>query len=152
MNRILVLIDFAESNDALLGQAEMLGKALNGKLWLIHVAAPDPDFVGFEVGSKAVRGQVAKEFKHEHAQLHNMAEHLRAEGIETTALLIQGPTIKKISEEVNRLDIDLILAGLHRHGGVYRTFVGSVVDSLIAKAPCAIYLVPAETKSTVRAI
>lgn len=152
MNKILVLINFAENNEALLSHAEVLGKAMQGKLWIVHIANPDPDFVGYDVGSKEVRNQVAKEFRQEHKKLHEIAESFRSKGLDATALLIQGPIIEKIIEETERLDINLIVAELHEHAGLYKIFNSSVVDQIIANASCAVYLVPSNIKNSIYAV
>ena len=48
------------------------------------------------------------------------ANRLDAEG-----LLIQGPTVEMIEGEVNKLNIDLLVLGSHKHGFLYETFVGN---------------------------
>src|SRR4051812_20598922 len=92
--RILVALDLSDATESILAVARRAAKASNGSIILLHVADPDPDFVGYEVGPQVVRDQVAHGFRDQHRALHTLAEELRREGIETTALLIQGEFAK----------------------------------------------------------
>lgn len=50
MRRVLACIDLSLSSHAVIAGARDLATP-DGKLFILHVAAPDPDFVGFEAGS-----------------------------------------------------------------------------------------------------
>ena len=65
MKNILVCIDFHEQTKNLINKAAEIAKAFNAKLWLVHVAAPDPDFVGYDVGPQYIRDARADELKEE---------------------------------------------------------------------------------------
>src|SRR5271166_2106177 len=45
--RIVVAVDLKAGTDRLLAEAQRYGRALNAVVDIIHVAAPDPDFVGY---------------------------------------------------------------------------------------------------------
>jgi hypothetical protein len=81
------------------------------RVWLIHVAAPDPAFIGYEAGPEGVRNQVAVEHRKLHQELQSLAERLRSADVKTTALLLQGPTVGTIITEAGRLSDSLIGAG-----------------------------------------
>ena len=89
---LLVALDFSSVSD---DQLEIVGRlaAPNREIYLLHVAEPNPDFIGFEAGPEEVRDQVAREFHQEHEQIQSMAVRLRDVGHEVSALLVQGPTI-----------------------------------------------------------
>jgi len=142
MKKILVLVDFTDVTDLLIDYSTKLGAALSAKIWLLHIAHPEPDFVGYDAGPDVVRGQVAHEFREEHRLIQAMAEQIRSDNIEASALLIQGATIEKIMEQTERLGIDLIIAGSHHHNKFYRKFMGNIADELLDKITCPILLVP----------
>ncbi len=144
---ILVPIDFSSVTEEVLGHAQVVSGAFAGKLWLLHVAAPDPDFVGYSAGPQSVRDQMAKIFHQEHKQLQAEAEKLRDAGIDATAVLAQGPTIETIMEEADRLNVDMIVLGSHGHGAMYQLLVGSVSEGVLHRATCPVLIVPAR-KST----
>ena len=49
MKTILVTIDFDKSDQMLIDKAFQMAEVFGSKIWILHIAAPDPDFVGYEV-------------------------------------------------------------------------------------------------------
>ena len=142
MKTILVPVDFSDITGAVIEQAAVLAQAFPGNLYLIHVAPPDPDFVGYEAGPQSVRDQVAAKFCKEHQALQKMSEDLRVQGIPATALLVQGATAATILEEAARLNADVIVLGSHGHGGLYKALLGSVSEGLLRKTTRPLLIVP----------
>ncbi len=139
---ILVAVDCSESTEKIVNKAQEMAKALSAKLWLIHVAQPEPDFVGYETGPQTVRDYVAETFHEEHSQIQEIAEKLRNQGIETTALLIQGSTAETILNEAKKLAVDMIIIGSHGRNPISELFLGSVSKGVISDANCPILIVP----------
>ncbi len=140
---IVAAIDFSDAASSVLAEAERFARALSAHVYLVHVAEPDPTFVGYEAGPPVVRDDMADTYRHEHRRLQEKAAKLRAAGIEATALLVQGPTVRTILDEARRLEAGLVVAGSHGHGAVYSLLVGSVSEGLIRHAPCPVLVVPA---------
>lgn len=46
MKNILVTLELDESSQKIVDYAGDLAKKLDAKLWLVHITAPEPDFVG----------------------------------------------------------------------------------------------------------
>ena len=116
MQRVLVAVDFSASTEAVLRVAEELARALGTELRLVHVAAPEPEFVGYEVDSPALRDTHAAAYREEHRRLQELGDGLRAGGADVKALLIQGPTVEKILEEAERFDAGIVVLGSHGRG------------------------------------
>ena len=140
--KILVAVDCSESTQKVVTQAEQMAKGLSAKLWLIHVAQPEPDFVGYDTGPQSVRDYVAERFHAEHSQIQEIAEQLRNEAIETTALLIQGSTVETIIKEAKKLEIDMIIMGSHGRNPISELFLGSVSKGVISQSNYPILIVP----------
>ena len=145
MGNILAAVDFSETSQRVLDRASLLAESLGSRLWLIHVAAPEPDFVGYEVGPPGVRDQVAKHLREEHRLLQSMAETQRQRGIDTKALLVQGPTIETILEEAGKRETDLIVLGSHGRGAFLRALLGSTSEGVLRKTDVPVLIVPART-------
>ena len=146
MKRILIPIDFSPITNAVVQKAVQLAKTFNTRVWLVHVAAPEPEFVGYKPGPQSVRDQIAVRFRKEHRQLQLRAHRLQAKGLNVTPLLVQGTTVESLLKEAAKLKADLIVVGSHGHGALRRVLLGSVSEGLIRKAPCPILVVPARKK------
>lgn len=140
---ILAAVDFSDVTKDVQHTLRRICAALPAKLWLVHVAPPDPDFVGYGAGPHAVRSQVAAEHRERHQQLQKLADDLRADGIDATALLVQGPTVETLMEEAVKLQSMLIVLGSHGHGAVYDLLVGSVAEGVVRRSKIPVLLVPA---------
>jgi nucleotide-binding universal stress UspA family protein len=142
MQHLLVAIDFEPQAQRLIDQARTLASALQAKLWLVHVAAPNPDFVGYEAGPQVVRDIRADELKEEHKQLQRWADDLIQTGVEAEGLLIQGPTAQTLLDESESLGADLIVVGAHERGWLYQALMGRTSDALLQGSTIPVMIVP----------
>ncbi len=139
---ILVALDLSGASARVVEAARHVARQGGAHVYLLHVAEPDPDFVGFEVGPDDVRVQVAEEFRREHRAVQEFARSLRDEGIEATALLVQGPTVATTLEQAQKCDAALIVVGSHGHGAIYNVLVGSYSAGILRKAQVPVLVVP----------
>jgi nucleotide-binding universal stress UspA family protein len=142
MKTIIALLDFSDVAEAVVSTAGEAAKAFGGALYLIHVAAPDPDFVGYDVGPKTIRDTRAGVLRKEHRQLQEIEQRLKGQGVDARALLVQGPTVEKILEETGRLEAGLVVVGSHGHGALRNLLVGSVTEGVLRGAKCPVLVVP----------
>ncbi|MDZ7848114.1 MAG: universal stress protein [Owenweeksia sp.] len=99
IKNILVAVDFKEHTDLLTDYAASLSQKLSARLWFVHIAAPHPDFVGYEVGPQYIRDMRAEDLKDEHRHLQKLANEHGKKGLKTEALLMQGPTVQTLLDE-----------------------------------------------------
>ena len=143
MRNILAAVDFSPISDLVIARASELAQAFGSALWLVHVAAPDPDFVGYESGPQSVRETVAAELRDAHRHLQEQSAALRERGIDCTALLVQGSTTETLVREAERLNADLIVLGSHGHGAIRRALLGSVSEHVLHHARRPLLILPA---------
>ncbi len=143
MKNILVPIDFSAEAQRVIDIAASIAKAFNAKIWLVHVAAPDPDFVGFDTGPTYVREHRAEILREEHSEIQALSEALKNAGHSAEGLLVQGPTTETLLEEVDRLKADLIVMGSHGRTGLFKAFVGSVSEQVLRDSRVPVLIVPA---------
>lgn len=149
--KLVAAIDFSDITPRLLEQSTTLAKSLNAEIFLIHVAEPNPDHIAYDydpatvytVDSTEVRSSIAERFHQEHKTLQEYAENMREQGINCTALMIQGVTVELILREAERLEADFIIAGTHGKGLISQLLLGSISEQLIKQASIPIHLVPA---------
>lgn len=140
--KILMAVDFSDVSRKMLDAVRRLPQADPTKVFLVHVTEPDPEFVGWETGPGVVRDQMAAHFQHQRHEIEAMAEELRSEGLDTAALVVQGPTIATILDEIGRREADLVVIGSHGHGATYDLLVGSVSSGVIRKSKVPVLVVP----------
>lgn len=140
---LLVALDFSAVSDDQIEIVERLAGP-DREIFLLHVAEPDPSFVGYEAGPEEVRNQVAKEFHEEHRQLQGIASRLREKGNQVNALLVQGPTVQTILEQADYLDAEVIVVGSHGRGKLFDLVVGSVSAGVIRKSKVPVLVVPSK--------
>ena len=145
--KLLVCIDLSESTEIIVKKIEEITKALPAKVWLLHNAVPEPDFVEFKVDPQAARESLAKKFHNEHRQIQEIANRLRKAGLDATALLVHGATVEAILKEASDLDVDMIVVGTHGRGAMYQLLVGSVSEGILHKSPYPVLVIPTHKRT-----
>lgn len=140
---ILVPVDLSPISERVCEVAAEAAKARGVKIWLVHVAEPEPEFVGYDPGPDVVRHQVAAELRKEHRELQTLADKTAAMGVEVTPLLIQGSTVDTILKQAEHHAVDLIVMATHGRGLMYQMLVGSVSEGVLHRTTCPILFVPA---------
>jgi nucleotide-binding universal stress UspA family protein len=147
LGNILAAIDFSAVSDEVVALAGRLSRAAGDRVWLLHVAAPDPAFLGWQAGPQSTRDARAEALRSEHRDLQSRAEALRGSGLEATALLVQGGTVETILAEAERLHAELIVVGSHGRGALGRALLGSVSEGLVRRSALPVLVVPSARRS-----
>lgn len=157
MEQILAAVDFSKSTGAVLGQAASLARALEAKLWILHVTSDEtqsiayesaqfsgyaPEFINMPGDVQLARDISAEEIKREHGQLLGISETLRKDGIEVQSILLKGDAAKLILEKAENLQAGIIILGSHGHGLLHKALLGSVSEAVIHHARCNVMVVP----------
>ncbi|MEM7657201.1 MAG: universal stress protein [Bacteroidota bacterium] len=142
MKQLLVAVDFGPQTDQLLAKTIAWAKAFEAKVWLVHIAAPEPDFVGYDIGPQYIRDTRADLLREEHRNLQSYANLIQKQGMDAEGLLIQGATVDMIVEEAKKLEVDLIIMGHDEHGWLYQLLMGSTAAGVIKKADIPVLIVP----------
>ena len=139
---ILACLDLSPISNRVVDEAVKLATGLGEELTLLHVGAPDPDFVGYDVGPNTVRDAVAHELRAEHRELENWRQLAQGAGASARALMIQGPTLEKLLSQVERLAPRLVVVGSHGHSVLRDLVAGSTVQGLMKNSPVPVVVVP----------
>ena len=140
--KVLAALDLARTTPDVLREARLWARRLSAELILIHVAEPDPDFIGYGAGPESVRLAVAHKFTRAHQRIEALSVELRKEGLDATALLLQGATAETILREADRLSADVVLMGTRARGAVRELFVGSVSKEVLRRSTRPVLLIP----------
>jgi nucleotide-binding universal stress UspA family protein len=139
---ILACVDLSSDPLPVTNIAVELAAALKLPLCLFHVAAPEPDFVGYDVGPEPVRDQKARELRQERTALESLAEQLRARYEHVEARMVMGSTGDTIVQEINKLSAKLVVVGHHDRSRLYELLSGSTADYLMRHVTCPLVVVP----------
>ena len=142
LKNIMVAVDFNDSIGELMVYAESLAEKFGSKIWVLHVADPEPDFVGYEPGPQYIRDIKAEEYREEHHSLQEVCKNFIGDEIESEALLIQGSTVETVLEEARKLDIDLLIVGTHKHSFLHNLLQENVSMELLKKAEIPMLTIP----------
>ena len=140
--KLLVAVDLSEATQIIVDEVMELCRKQPTKLWIVHNAEPPPDFVEFKVDPLAAREALAKKFHEEHRQIQEIADRLREGGLDATALLVHGSTVKTILKEASDLDVDIIVVGAHGKGAMHELLVGSVSKGILHKSSHPVLVIP----------
>lgn len=119
-----------------------MAQALKAKVWLIHVADPNPFFVGNEVEPSLLRTQREEELTRERSELGAMARQIEKHGIEVNSELLSGTPVATIIEKAEELNAGMIIIGKEDHGFFYKTFMGSTSEGVVSGAECPVLVIP----------
>lgn len=139
---IMVAVDFNDSIGELMVYTESLAKKFNSKIWVLHVADPEPDFIGYEPGPQYIRNIKAEEYREEHQNLQEICKNFIGEDIESEALLIQGSTVETVLNEAKKLNIELLIVGTHKHSFLHNLLKESISMELLKKAEIPMLTIP----------
>jgi nucleotide-binding universal stress UspA family protein len=145
--KLLVAVDLSESSRTIIDRVKAITGDHTAWVWILHNAVPEPGFVEFKVDPVAAREALAKRFHAEHRQIQELADSLRREGLEATALLVHGPTVETILQEAEDLDVDMIVVGSHGHGAMYNLLMGSVTEEILHKSRFPVLVVPTHNRN-----
>lgn len=149
--RILVAIDLKAGTDRLLAEAQRYAQAFDAIVDIIHVAAPDPDFIGYiksndpedQCQIDSERDPHAKALRAEHHKTQAFGAALRANRVRVDqSLTVQGPVLETILAYVHKFNSDLLVLGSHQHGALYRLWYGDAATEAAKLAACALLVVP----------
>lgn len=142
LENLMVAVDFNDSIGELMAFAESMAEKFNSKIWVVHVADPEPDFIGYEPGPQYIRDLKAEEFREEHHSLQEIRKNFIGDNLESEALLIQGSTVETVLAEVKKLKIDLLIVGTHKHSFLHNLLQESVSLELLKKIEVPMLTVP----------
>jgi len=144
VKNILVAIESCETTtiaSPLVEKTLELAGAFSSKVWVLHVAPPSRQHP-YNVDSKISRHAVSDELRHEHEFLQHLAKCMQNKNVNATALLVEGPIINTILNESERLGVDLVVLGCHRHGLLYGALMDDTEEGLLSKCTRPLMFVP----------
>jgi nucleotide-binding universal stress UspA family protein len=145
VKNILIAIDDCEDTSIaspIMERTLELASAFSSKVWILHIVPNTRQSSPFNIDSRILRREIAAELCNEHDFLQHLAQCMRDRGIDAKALLVEGATIRTIQKESERLDIDLIVLGCHKHGQLYGVLMEFTEEGLLSKCSRPVMFIP----------
>lgn len=146
MKKVLVPVDFSDTQGRLVEAAEQEAKLRGASLFLLHVIEPAAEVAGFETEPEIMRlgaGQnLEVEQRLEAARLGELAREVGARGLGCESAVRFGLPADEILAAAAEHGADLLVMGSHGHGALYHLFTGSVVTGVLKRSRCPVLVVP----------
>ncbi len=146
MKNILVPLDFSDISKKLINEAINLAKTFKAKVWLIHVAPPDHDFLTYEIDPGYIQQHCELILEKESEELKKHLQVIVEQNIEGEAILRQGSIGNTILSETKRLNAEIVIMGSHSHGVLYHALIGGVTHHIIKNSEVPVLIIPARQK------
>ena len=137
---ILVPLDGSPLAECVLPQVVALSQAFNAEVILLH--ALDKNRVGastqlFDLLNWQINKTEAKLY------LERIGDQLQKSGLQTKAIVLEGPVAESITEFSQGHEIKLVLLSSHGHSGLRKWGISSVTNKVILSAPTSVFIVRA---------
>lgn len=137
LKNITVAIDTNDSVGELLGYAEGLATKFEAKIWVIHVIEGrfgDDDTQEFSPDDELDNKR----------KMEALCEAFIDESVESEVVVLKGPTVDKVLEQVKELKSDLLVVGTHRYSFLHNLISRRVSIQLFKKANIPLLAIPFE--------
>jgi nucleotide-binding universal stress UspA family protein len=143
MKTIVALVDFSDVTPEVVKHAEILAKAFQSRVILMHIVRSAPFGDEFGATMPAIV-EVDENFLRAHqVKLLALQEPLSKAGITVTNQQLLDAGVEEVLNECSRLEADLIIVGSHHHGTLYNLLIGSLSQDLLKRLSCPVLVVPA---------
>jgi nucleotide-binding universal stress UspA family protein len=149
VKNVLFATDFSEASEAALPYAAAFSERFGSELHLTHVL-PDVKFLRPGAPDPAIFGSIYDD-AHSNAQGKMRRLSKRMKAVPHQVCVRHGEIARVVSDMVQELEIDLVIAGTHGRTGLGRLIMGSVAEEILRQAPCPVLTVgPNVVGSSVR--
>ncbi len=140
MNKILLPVDFPNTELRVVHQAAFLARHFHSEIMLLHVVTPlsYPAGVlqsGHEITARDLHAGIIKQAQKDLDQ--SLWQEL--DGIAVKRLLLKGDPAREIVQAARAEKVDLIVMSTHGHGVFYRFLLGSVAAKVLHDSDCPIW-------------
>lgn len=146
MKKVLVPVDFSDTQGRLLSVAESEAKLRGASLLLLHVIEPAAEVAGFETDPEMMRLKIGQDLEAEQRiegeRLRELARAVGGRGTDCASEVKFGLPADEIMAAARDHGVDLVVMGSHGHGALYHLFTGSVVTGVLKRIGCPVLVVP----------
>ena len=142
IRKILAAVDFSDQSNVVVEKAAEAARAFGVPVDILHVVAPEPDFVGYPPFAYPGRDERADELRKEKSALKGMVDRLEAAGVTARAFMKEAPTSEGVVDFAEKHGADLIVIGTHSKGLLERLLIGSSTNAILKRSGVPVLVVP----------
>ncbi len=145
MKTIVALVDISDLTFKVLKQAQLLAKAFDSEVIILHVVAKAPMVIDVGIVSPLVlRDPSPEEIQQEFSQILELRDSLVKSGVRATARQLNGASMEAVLAETRKLGAELIILGSHHHSTFYNLLIGNMAHDVLKLAHCPVLVVPGD--------
>ena len=152
MKSILVPLDLSDATTSLLEHAGNFAKALQAKVYLLHVIEPVASYVPVGASMDVLAAPAPSQSPDPadvEKRLRHLAETLVNKATQVDIKAVIGLAVEEVLASAESDSVDYIVMASHGHGALYHLFSGSVVTGVLKRAKCPVLVVPASSSAVV---
>lgn len=149
--KLLVPVDFSDTQGRLLAAAEAEAKLRGASLVLLHVIEPAAEVAGFETDPEMMRLKIGQDLETEQRiegeRIKELAKEVEGRGVPCETSVKFGLPADEIIAAAEECGAGLLVMGSHGHGALYHLFTGSVVTGVLKRVSRPVLIVPLREKA-----
>jgi nucleotide-binding universal stress UspA family protein len=145
---ILVPLDFSPVTGRVCDEACQLAKRIKARLVLFHVIEPVPSMINdYAMPMQDMDYLLDQAQAIATRKIRDLAKRCARRGVRVLTVQRTGKPVPTILAKVAELRADYIVIGSQGHTAAYDLLIGSVLQGVLRKAPCPVFVVPAPKKA-----
>lgn len=145
IKRIMILVDFSPNSERAVAYGLDIARDKGAAVYLLHMINQRIIDAVQELCSKGYKGDFIQNLKKLVADRErDLREYVPADlqqGLDIQYLIRKGEPAEEVANLAKEFSVDLIVLGSHGTTGLATTFIGSVAQSVVSRAPCPVLLV-----------
>lgn len=150
MKTVMAAVDFSAVTDRVVLEAVRMARLLKAKLVLLNAVVP-PSTVRDMFPAGALSAELLLEAKKSsQAQLEAWQRKCQRRVRRVEVVRLTGDPVSSIVTEAARRGASFLVIGAHGHTAIFEVLTGGVARGILARSPCPVIVVPAETAASAR--
>lgn len=140
--KIALAYNFEALSAHLIEEALKLALSAKAKVYLLHIAAPDPHLLSYTMRESKLDPKREAELSAERRILKRLAQRFSDAGLECEVIIEQGNTVELLLQQIAKIKADYLVIGHHEEKGFLRYFIDSAAHKLLKSCPIPVLVVP----------
>jgi len=134
IKKIMCAVDFSEMSAKVAAYTQLLARALDASVNVVHVAPSHAPFVGLHGSQSAIEGFLEETVSRAEKTMNSFIKDNFSD-TEVTSNILSGYADEEILKFVRDGNVDIIIMGTHGRRGMDRVLFGSVAERVVKTAP-----------------